>query len=147
MGGETTTVTDIHSSGDVSAAACIFELHALATAMPPPDAAFVREHRLVDNAPAGARLLRIDGAVPRHRHLRCDEYLFVVSGAASFRIGGNSSLVLSPGIFVHFERGVWHEISAPSDGPLIVLAFETPRRDPLDVEFADLSEKPLLQAR
>jgi quercetin dioxygenase-like cupin family protein len=89
--------------------------------------------------------LRIDGAVPRHRHLLCDEYLLVISGRATFRVGDHAPRILSRGQLIHFGRAVWHEIGQPDDGPLLVLAFETPSRDPNDVEFADQSQKPLLQ--
>ncbi|WP_293859083.1 cupin domain-containing protein [uncultured Alsobacter sp.] len=112
-----------------------FDLLALARQLPREAASLVSDMRLVDRPEAGMRLFRLNAPLPRHLHRACDEYLLVVCGRALFTVGEEPPRTLEPGHAVFFERGTWHAFPEILDGPFVVLAIETPPRDPLDVVF------------
>lgn len=122
-----------------------FDIAELASALPAPVGAYVRDHRLIDTLQAGARLFRLAGALPRHRHNKSDEYLLVVSGRARFTVADEPEAEIGPGNLVFFPRATWHGFPAILEHPFMVLAFEAPARDPLDVEYAEPNAATFIQ--
>ena len=75
---------------------------------------------------------------PPHYHATCDEYLYVLSGRGTFWMGDESELAeFGPGTLLFFKKGTVHAMPTITEGPLLVLTVDTPRRDPKDVIFVD----------
>jgi mannose-6-phosphate isomerase-like protein (cupin superfamily) len=66
-------------------------------------------------------------SVHLHAHLESDEIFFVVSGSATFEVGGEN-VEVSAGDLLHVGAGERHSILIP-DEPLVLLAVVTPNRD------------------
>ena len=124
--------------GNVSTAvSSIFDIATLAGHFPESAETMLLDMRLTDEASASARLFRIYKPVPAHYHKTCDEYLQVLSGRARFVLEGRDPVDLGPGQLLFFRRNVVHGIPEVLEGPLVVFAVDTPRRDPADVTFVD----------
>ncbi len=78
--------------------------------------------------------------VPRHYHVTCDEYLYLLSGRTTFEVDYGEPRELRPGQMVFFKRGVVRAIPELLEHPVIFLTVDTPRRDPSDVIFVDPEE-------
>ena len=122
--------------GDSSATAT-FDLHALAGAFPDSAETMLLDARLTDEPAASSRLFRIYRPVPAHYHATCDEYLQVVLGRGKFTVGSNDPIELGPGQLLFFKRTTVHSIPEIVAAPLVLLAVDTPRRDPADVTFVE----------
>jgi mannose-6-phosphate isomerase-like protein (cupin superfamily) len=114
-----------------------FDLRAIAAKFPDSAETMLLDTRLTDEPAASSRLFRVYRPVPAHYHKTCDEYLQVVSGRGRFVIEGNAPAVLGPGQLLFFKRNVVHSIVEIIEGPLVVFAVDTPRRDPADVTFVN----------
>ena len=114
-----------------------FDLAALAKKFPETAATMLLDMRLTDEFAASARLFRIYAAVPPHYHQSCDEYLLLISGRTIAVVGDSAPQKLNPGQLLFFRRGVVHSFPEILEHPLVVLAVDTPRRDPADVTFVD----------
>jgi mannose-6-phosphate isomerase-like protein (cupin superfamily) len=117
-----------------------FDLHALAARFPDTADTMLLDMRMTDEAAASSRLFRIYRPVPAHFHATCDEYLQVITGRGKFVVDGGTPLELGPGQLLFFRRNVVHSIPEVMEGPLVVFAVDTPRRDPADVHFVDPRE-------
>jgi mannose-6-phosphate isomerase-like protein (cupin superfamily) len=122
--------------GDSSRTAT-FDLQELAGAFPPSAETMLLDTRLTDEPAASSRLFRVYRAVPAHYHATCDEYLQVVLGRGKFTVGANAPIELGPGQLLFFKRNTVHSIPEIVEAPLVLLAVDTPRRDPADVTFVD----------
>ena len=129
-------MTSNHEQG-TPATSSIFDIATLAGRFPPAAETMLLDMRLTDEAAASARLFRIYKPVPAHYHKTCDEYLQVLSGRGRFVLEGREPVELGPGQLLFFRRNVVHGIPEVLEGPLVVFAVDTPRRDPSDVTFVD----------
>ena len=115
-----------------------FDVTALAAALPGDAKTMLVDHYITDRESASARVFRVLKPVPPHYHESCDEFLYVLSGRATFWIGDPSDEAeIGPGQLLVFQRGDVHSIPRIVEGPFTVLAIDTPRRAPTDITFVD----------
>ena len=115
-----------------------FDLHAIAAAFPDHADTLLLDHYLVDRASASARVFRVYRGTPAHFHRGSDEFLYVLAGRGTFWIGDPASDGhFAPGAFLFFERNTVHALPDITEGPVVFLALDTPRRDPGDIHFLD----------
>lgn len=119
-----------------SASSACFDLQAIAGALPSVAETMLVDVRLTDEPAASSRVFRIYRDVPAHFHRTCDEYLILLGGRARFRVGKNDPVELSAGQMLYFRRSMVHSIQIMAE-PVLVLAIDTPRRDPGDVTFVN----------
>lgn len=122
---------------DAAQKSSVFDLAALAARFPASAETMLLDMRLTDEVAASARLFRIYKPVPPHYHSTCDEYLHVLCGCGLFAVDGSEPVELGPGKLLFFRRGIVHGIPRVIEGPLVVLAVDTPRRDPADITFVN----------
>jgi mannose-6-phosphate isomerase-like protein (cupin superfamily) len=115
-----------------------FDVHAMAATLPGTADTLLVDHRLTDEAAASARVIRVYRPTPPHYHATCDEYLYVLSGRGTFRMGEEREAEeFGPGHLLFFRRGTVHALPAILEEPLVFLSVDAPRRDPKDVVFVD----------
>jgi mannose-6-phosphate isomerase-like protein (cupin superfamily) len=114
-----------------------FDLRAIAANFPATAATMLIDTRLTDEVHASARVFRVYSPVPAHYHITCDEYLLVLAGRAEFFFGDDDPFELGPGQLIFFRQSIVHGIPKILEEPVVVLAVDTPRRDPTDVHFVD----------
>jgi mannose-6-phosphate isomerase-like protein (cupin superfamily) len=114
-----------------------FDVAAIAATLPETADTMLVDTRLTDEPSASSRIFRAYHPVPRHYHATCDEYLYLVSGRATFEVDYGEARELRPGQMVFFKRGVVHAIPELLEHPVVFLTVDTPRRDPRDVIFVD----------
>ena len=114
-----------------------FDLSAIAGNFPATAATMLIDTRLTDEVHASARVFRVYSPVAAHYHVTCDEYLLVLSGRAKFFFGDDEPFELGPGQLIFFKQRTVHGITKILEEPFVVLAVDTPRRDPTDVHFVD----------
>lgn len=129
-----------NKAANAAAVSSVFNLSELAANFPAGAETMLLDMRLTDEPAASARLFRIYKPVPAHFHKTCDEYLQVLTGRARFVVDGRDPVELGPGQLLFFRRNVVHGIPQVLEGPLVVFAVDTPRRDPADVTFVDPSD-------
>jgi mannose-6-phosphate isomerase-like protein (cupin superfamily) len=114
-----------------------FDLRAIARNFPATAATMLIDTRLTDEVHASARVFRVYSSVAAHYHVTCDEYLLVLSGRAKFFFADDEPFELGPGQLIFFRQRTVHGITKILEEPFVVLAVDTPRRDPADVHFID----------
>lgn len=117
----------------------VFDIDAIARALPPEARTMLVDTRLTDEREASCRLFRVYATVPPHYHATCDEYLLIVSGRARFFMADLEPFEVGAGRLLFFKKGTVHGIWI-AEPPLVFLAIDTPRRDPRDVVFVDPSD-------
>ncbi len=127
---------DIQKMADNTTSA-VFNLRAIAANFPATADTMLIDTRLTDEPHASARVFRVYKPVPAHFHKTCDEYLTVLSGRARFFLEDNAPIELGPGQLVFFKQSTIHGIPEILEEPFIVLAVDTPRRDPSDITFVN----------
>jgi mannose-6-phosphate isomerase-like protein (cupin superfamily) len=120
-----------------SAESAIFNIKEIADRFPDTANTMLIDTRLTDEPSASSRVFRVYRPVAAHYHATCDEYLLVVSGRAKFFLGEAPVFEAGPGQLVFFKRGTIHGTPEILEEPFVVLAVDTPRRDPTDVHFVD----------
>jgi mannose-6-phosphate isomerase-like protein (cupin superfamily) len=128
----------------------VFDINAIARNFPDTAGTMLVDTRLTDEQEASSRVFRIYTVVPSHYHATCDEYLFVVSGRATFSMGDKAPFDVRPGQLVFFKKGTPHAIVPIGEEPLVFLSVDTPRRDPKDIIFvnpADGTPETFIQTR
>ena len=128
----------------------VFDINAIKKNFPATAETMLIDTRLTDEQDASCRVFRIYVDVPAHYHTTCDEYLFVVSGRAMFRIGTDDWFEAKEGQLIFFKKSTVHAIRLLDEEPLVFLAVDTPRRDPKDVHFvnpADGTPESFIQSR
>ena len=114
-----------------------FDITAIAAGLPESADTMLVDTRLVDEPSASSRVFRAYHPVPRHYHATCDEYLYLLSGRATFEVDYGTKRELRAGQMVFFKRGVVHAIPDLVEHPVVFLTVDAPRRDPTDVVFVD----------
>jgi len=113
-----------------------FDLNAIARSFPPQAQSLLLDRYLVDRENTSARVFRVYRGTPPHYHLKCDEFLFVLSGRGTFWIGDQANGgAFEPGHFLFFARGVVHALPELFEEPVVFLSIDTPRREPDDIHF------------
>jgi mannose-6-phosphate isomerase-like protein (cupin superfamily) len=126
------------STNDTPAAStAVFDLHTIAANFPATAATMLIDTRLTDEQHASARVFRVYTPVPAHFHTTCDEYLLVLSGRATFFLGDEPPFEAAPGKLIFFKQGTIHGTPQLLEEPFVVLAVDTPRRDPSDITFVN----------
>ncbi len=115
----------------------VFDVLAIASRFPATAETMLLDTRLTDEAEASSRIFRVYRPVGAHFHKTCDEYLFVLTGRATFFLGEDPPFDVGPGQLIFFKKGTVHGTPAILEEPFTVLAIDTPRRDPSDVHFVD----------
>jgi mannose-6-phosphate isomerase-like protein (cupin superfamily) len=118
----------------------VFDLKKIAANFPETADTMLIDTRLTDEAHASARVFRVYHPAPAHYHATCDEYLMVISGRATFFLGEAPPFEVGPGQLIFFKQGTIHGTPEILEEPFLVLAVDTPRRDPADVIFVNPSE-------
>ena len=118
----------------------LFDIKRIATNFPETANTMLIDTRLTDEHHASSRVFRVYRPTPAHYHATCDEYLFVVSGRATFFLGDAPPFEVGPGQLIFFKQGTIHGTPEILEEPFIVLAVDTPRRDPADVIFVNPSD-------
>jgi mannose-6-phosphate isomerase-like protein (cupin superfamily) len=113
----------------------VFDINKIAGNFPATAATMLIDTRLTDEHNASARVFRVYRPTPAHYHATCDEYLFVISGRATFFLGDAPPFEVGPGQLIFFKKNTVHGTPQLVEEPFIVLAVDTPRRDPADVIF------------
>jgi mannose-6-phosphate isomerase-like protein (cupin superfamily) len=115
----------------------VFNLQKIARSFPDTASTMLIDTRLTDELHASSRVFRIYHPVPAHYHATCDEYLVVLSGRATFFLGEAPPFEAGPGQLIFFKQGTIHGTPEILEEPFVVLAVDTPRRDPADVHFVN----------
>ena len=115
----------------------VFNLQKIAESFPDSASTMLIDTRLTDEHHASSRVFRIYHPVPAHYHATCDEYLVVLSGRATFFLGEAPPFEAGPGQLIFFKQGTIHGTPEILEEPFVVLAVDTPRRDPSDVHFVN----------
>jgi len=118
----------------------LFDLRKIAANFPETADTMLIDTRLTDENHASARVFRVYHPAPAHYHATCDEYLMVISGRATFFLGEAPPFEVGPGQLIFFKQGTIHGTPEILEEPFIVLAVDTPRRDPADVIFVNPSD-------
>jgi mannose-6-phosphate isomerase-like protein (cupin superfamily) len=115
----------------------VFNLHQIAESFPDTASTMLIDTRLTDELHASSRVFRVYHPVGAHYHATCDEYLVVLSGRATFFLGEAPPFEAGPGQLIFFKQGTIHGTPKILEEPFVVLAVDTPRRDPADVHFVN----------
>ena len=118
----------------------VFDLNQIAENFPHTADTMLIDTRLTDETEASARVFRVYTPFGAHYHATCDEYLTVLSGRAKFILGDEPPFEAGPGQLIFFKRGTVHAAPEILEEPFVVLAIDTPRRDPADVIFVNPSD-------
>ncbi len=71
-------------------------------------------------------------------HRYCDEYLYVVSGRATFWMNAPANRgEFGPGSLLFFKKTVVHALPMILEQPVIFLSIDAPRRIPTDITFVN----------
>jgi mannose-6-phosphate isomerase-like protein (cupin superfamily) len=128
----------IDQAAPVSSA--VFDMKKIASQFPATAETMLIDTRLTNEAHASSRVFRVYRPVPAHYHANCDEYLLVLSGRATFFLGDAEPFEVGPGQLIFFKQATVHGTPKILEEPFIVLAVDTPRRDPSDVIFVNPSD-------
>src|SRR5580704_19738806 len=118
----------------------VFDINKIADNFPDTADTMLIDTRLTDEHHASSRVFRVYRPTPAHYHATCDEYLLVISGRATFFLGDAPRFEVGPGQLIFFKQGTVHGSPEILEEPFIVLAVDTPRRDPKDVIFINPSD-------
>jgi mannose-6-phosphate isomerase-like protein (cupin superfamily) len=115
----------------------VFNIQEIAASFPDSADTMLIDTRLTDEPHASSRVFRVYRPVPAHYHATCDEYLSVLSGRATFFLGETPPFEVGPGQLIFFKQGTIHGTPEILEEPFVVLAVDTPRRDPTDIHFVN----------
>jgi mannose-6-phosphate isomerase-like protein (cupin superfamily) len=115
----------------------VFDINKIASNFPATADTMLIDTRLTDEHNASSRVFRVYRPTPAHYHATCDEYLLVVSGRATFFLGDSPHFEVGPGQLIFFKQGTIHGTPEILEEPFVVLAVDTPRRDPRDIIFVN----------
>ena len=97
---------------------------------------------VVNRENAGVRILNLYGPVPQHVHAGGDTFLYVISGRGRFQIEDRTPIEASPGTMLYWAAGIPHGMPEMIEGPVTMLAFDAPFRDPDDIFYINPEEAP-----
>ena len=115
----------------------VFDVEAIAASFPDAADTMLVDTRLTDEAAASSRIFRVYRETPPHYHATCDEYLYLLSGRVIFVIDGCPPQEIAAGQLLFLKRNTVHAMPEILEGPVIVMAVDTPRRAPTDIVFVD----------
>lgn len=117
----------------------IFDVAALAAALPGSAQTLLVDTYLTDREAASARVFRVYRPTPPHYHATCDEYLYCLSGRGTVWLGDPAAATaFGPGQLLVFEKGTVHAMPEIDPAEKVVfLAIDTPRRAPTDIVFVN----------
>jgi mannose-6-phosphate isomerase-like protein (cupin superfamily) len=115
----------------------VFDINKIAGNFPATADTMLIDTRLTDEQNASSRVFRVYRPTPAHYHATCDEYLLVISGRATFFLGDSPHFEVGPGQLIFFKQGTVHGTPQLLEEPFVVLAVDTPRRDPRDIIFVN----------
>src|ERR1700743_2372151 len=87
-----------------------FSPAALAATLPEAAQTMLTDLRLTDEEAASCRVFRVYRSVPPHFHTSCDEYLYVLSGAAQIVIAEEAPPEIRPGELAFFKKNTIHAL-------------------------------------
>ena len=122
---------------DLQDRSAVFDINTIAKNFPATADTMLIDTRLTDEPAASSRVFRVYTPVPAHYHATCDEYLLVLSGRAKFFLGDAPPFEAGPGQLIFFKKATIHGTPEILEEPFVVLAVDTPRRDPKDVIFVN----------
>jgi mannose-6-phosphate isomerase-like protein (cupin superfamily) len=118
-----------------------FKPNEIARSFPETADTLLLDTYLTDEEAASARVFRVYRETPPHYHAGSDEYLYVLSGTGTFWMGNDSNEgEFAPGDLLFFKRRVVHALPKILEGPVVFLAFDTPKRDPMDIIFVNAED-------
>ncbi|MCJ2012891.1 cupin domain-containing protein [Methylobacterium sp. J-076] len=125
--------------GEAADGTGIFDVAAIAAALPPHAATLLVDTYLTDRPAASARVFRVYRPTPPHYHETCDEYLYCLSGGGTFWMGDAATVApFTAGQLLFFQKGTVHAMPEIAPGePVVFLSIDTPRRAPTDIVFVD----------
>ena len=128
--------------GEAADGTGIFDVAALAAALPESAQTLLVDTYLTNRPAASARIFRVYRPTPAHFHETCDEYLYCLSGRGTFWMRNASTVApFGPGQLLFFEKGTVHAMPEIEAGePVVFLSIDTPRRAPTDIVFLDPEE-------
>jgi mannose-6-phosphate isomerase-like protein (cupin superfamily) len=115
----------------------LFDIKEIAEKFPATSDTMLIDTRLTDEHHASSRVFRVYRPTPAHYHATCDEYLFVISGRATFFLANAEPFEVGPGQLIFFKQNTIHGTPEVLEEPFVVLAVDTPRRDPKDIIFVN----------
>lgn len=102
----------------------------------------IEDQTIVRRPDAGVRVFRLYDRIPQHYHLESDAYLYILSGKARFKVGDAPAQIAGAGDLLFWGKGVEHGNPEIIEGPVDVLVFDAPSRDPSDVVWMNPTEAP-----
>lgn len=102
----------------------------------------IEDQTIVKRPDAGVRVFRIYDRIPQHYHMESDAYLYILSGKARFKVGDAPAQVAGPGDLLFWGKGVEHGNPEIIEGPIDILVFDAPSRNPSDVVWMNPTEAP-----
>jgi mannose-6-phosphate isomerase-like protein (cupin superfamily) len=127
-------------NNEAASKTAVFDLNQIAENFPQTADTMLIDTRLTDETEASARVFRVYTPFGAHYHATCDEYLTVLSGRAKFFLGDEPPFEAGPGQLIFFKRGTVHGAPEILEEPFVILAIDTPRRDPADIIFVNPSD-------
>ena len=122
----------------------------IASRFPDQASTLLLDQYLTDEPSASTRIFRVYRPTPPHYHQNSDEFLYVLSGTGTFWMESPDNIAtFGPGDLFFFKRGTVHAQPEILSGPVVFLAFDSPRRDPKDIIFvnpADGSPESFIQS-
>jgi len=110
----------------------------IAARFPDSAATLLLDHYLTDEPFASSRVFRVYAPTPPHYHQHSDEFLYVVSGTGTFWMESPANTeTFAPGDLLFFKRTIVHALPQITSGPVVLLAIDTPRRNPTDIIFVN----------
>jgi mannose-6-phosphate isomerase-like protein (cupin superfamily) len=115
-----------------------FDVREIAQSLPDTATTMLVDRYLTNTDAASARVFRVYRPTPPHYHVKCDEYLYVLSGRGTFWMEDAANLAeFGPGELLFFRRGTVHALPDILEEPLVFLSIDTPRREPTDIVFVN----------
>src|ERR1700747_1996261 len=128
-----------------------FDINEIMSSFPETSETLLIDTYLTDQPAASARVFRFYRPTPPHYHVNSDEYLYALSGKGTFWMGSPANGgAFGPGTLLFFKRRIVPALPVRTEGPVVFLSVDTPRRDPKDIIFfnpEDGTPEGFIQAR
>ena len=128
-----------------------FDVNEIISSFPETSETLLIDTYLTDQPAASARVFRFYRPTPPHYHVHSDQYLYALSGKDTFWLGSPANRgAFGPGTLLCFKRDTVHALPELTEGPIVFLSVDTPRRYPKDIIFVnpeDGTPETFIQAR
>jgi mannose-6-phosphate isomerase-like protein (cupin superfamily) len=91
-----------------------------------------------NNLAVGTQQIPVDGLIPVHRHVRMDEFFYVVEGSGTFVLN-DARLSFEKGDTVFIPKGAWHGFEKSNKERLLVWGVTPPG---LEDQFRTMASRP-----